>query len=147
MVDSRRRGQRPPLFSEEGAVGVLGSDLDATVARRLGAALGIHLRHQQPGGDHPPMAVIAGDGRPTSAELLAAAGEGLRWAGCHLVDLGEATAACAAFAIDHLGADGGLLVGNPTGRAHSVGLKFWAAAARPLSAGGELEALRAVARA
>ena len=76
LVDTRRRGQRPPLFFEEGAAGVLGSDLDATVARRLGAALGIYLRHQ-PSGAEPPMAVIAGDGRPSAAELLAAAGEGL----------------------------------------------------------------------
>ena len=88
-----------------------------------------------------PVVVIAGDGRPMSCELVAAVGEGLRWAGCRVVDIGPATAACLTFAIDHLAASGGILVGNPGEKPQMVGLKFWAGP-RPLSAGGTLDALQ-----
>ena len=110
------------------------------------------------------MVVIAGDGRPISCELVAAVGEGLRWAGCRVVDIGPATAACLTFAIDHLAASGGILVGNPGEKPQMVGLKFWAGRAprgggyvqmpypptagwRPLSAGGGLGTLEKVFRA
>jgi phosphomannomutase len=85
--------------------------------------------------------VLAGDGRPITAELLAAASEGLRWAGCDVVDIGPATAACLAFTMTQLQAAGGLLVGNPGSEPHTVGLKFWLADALPLSIGGSLERL------
>ena len=39
----------------------------------------------------------------------------------------------------HLQAAGGILVGNPGRQPHVVGLQFWAAGPRPLSAGGSLE--------
>ena len=85
--------------------------------------------------------VIAGDGRPLSCELVAAVGEGLRWAGCRVVDIGPATAPCLAFAVEHLAGNGGILVGNPGNQPHTVGLKFWAGGPQPLSAGGPLERL------
>jgi len=88
-----------------------------------------------------PVVVMAGDGRPMSCELVAAVGEGLRWAGCRVVDIGPATAACLTFAIDHLAASGGILVGNPGEKPQTVGLKFWAGR-QPLSAGGTLDALQ-----
>ncbi len=66
-------------------------------------------------------------------------GEGLRFGGCDVVDIGLATAACLAFAIHHLQAAGGILVGNPGHEPHIVGLQFWDAQSRPLSAGGSLE--------
>lgn len=89
--------------------------------------------------NNPPVVVLAGDGRPIAAELVAAAAEGLRYGGCHLVDVGPATSACLAFAVDHLGADGGVLVGGPGDRANVVALKFWDAAPAPLSAGAAMQ--------
>jgi hypothetical protein len=75
----------------------------------------------------------------------------LRWAGCRAVELGAATAPCVAFAVGHLAASGGLLVGNPCGKsddsgtsgagAHTVGMRFWAPGPIPLSAGSGLERL------
>jgi phosphomannomutase len=70
---------------------------------------------------------------------VAAAAEGLRSAGCNVVDIGPSTAACLAFAVHHLQAAGGVLVGNPGDDSHTVGLKFWAPGPSPLSAGGSLE--------
>jgi len=85
-------------------------------------------------GDASHNVAIAGDGRPITAELLAAVAEGLRWAGCDVVEIGPASAACLAFAVDHSGAGGGILVGNPGRQPQVVGLKFWAPGPRPLSA-------------
>ena len=78
-------------------------------------------------------------------ELLAAVAEGLRWAGCGVIDVGSATAACVAFAAAHLGAAAGVLVGNPTPRVHTVGLRFWAGGGRPLRP-ESIEEIRQVAR-
>ncbi|MBU4398273.1 MAG: hypothetical protein KKE86_02945 [Planctomycetes bacterium] len=88
-----------------------------------------------------PSIVLAGDGRPIAAELVAAVAEGLRWSGRDVVDIGPATAACMAFAVHHLRAAGGVLVGNPGLAPHEVGLQFWTAGPRPLSAGGGLESV------
>jgi phosphomannomutase len=86
-----------------------------------------------------PSVLLAGDGRPLTAELVAAAIEGLRSIGCDVVDLGPSTSACLAFAVRHLNAAGGILIGNPESASHTVGMKFWVAGPRPLSAGGSLE--------
>jgi phosphomannomutase len=86
-----------------------------------------------------PQILLAGDARPLTAELVAAAAEGLRSIGCDVVDLGPSTAACLAFAVARLEAAGGMLIGNPGSDSHSVGMKFWTAGGIPLSAGGSLE--------
>jgi phosphomannomutase len=83
--------------------------------------------------------LLAGDGRPLTAELVAAAAEGLRLTGRDVVDLGPSTSACLAFAVERLDAGGGVFIGNPGSGSHTVGMKFWGPGARPLSAGGSLE--------
>ncbi len=157
LVETRPRGLPRPLFQDEGAGGVYLNDLTPGIARDMAAALGVALQRRDTLGnekgtvlfllrenrDSPrvPVVVIAGDGRPLSCELVAAVGEGLRWAGCRVVDIGPATAPCLAFAVDHLAGNGGILVGNPGNQPHTVGLKFWAGGPQPLSAGGPLERL------
>lgn len=95
--------------------------------------------------DHPRSILLAGDGRPISAELVASAADGLRWSGCDVIDIGPATAPCLAFAIHHLKAAGGVMVGNPGMASHEVGLQFWTADPRPLSAGAGLERIKRLA--
>ena len=116
-----------------------GDSCTVTPATRHNAGVTVQLSPQQ--AIPFPSIVLAGDGRPLVAELVAAVGEGLRFSGCNVIDIGPATAACLAFAVAHLQAAGGLLVGNPGGDPHTVGLKFWAAGPQPLSAGGSLEPL------
>jgi len=89
-----------------------------------------------------PVVILGGDGRPIGAELVAALGEGARFSGCRLIDVGPASAPCLAFAVDHLGTDGGILLGNTDGRPHTVSLKFWTGGPEPLSAGGSLDVLK-----
>lgn len=150
LAETRPRGLPRALFHPEGAGGVYLNDLTPQVARDVAAALGVALQRRDGLRDEsyhaPPVVVIAGDGRLPSCELVAAVGEGLRWAGCPVVDIGPATAACLAFAVDHLAGSGGILVGNPTDQPQTVGLKLWAAGPRPLSAGGALEKLQRLYR-
>ena len=144
LRETRGRGQEASLFFEEGMAGVCPNDFGPAAARGAAVALGMYLQRQRAEVPDAPVVLIAGDGRPLTAELQAAVGEGLRWAGCHVVDLGAATAPCVALAIDHLQAAGGLLLGNPADRPQTVGLKFWAPGPRPLSAGGVLDDLAAI---
>ena len=154
LEETRPRGRPRPLFHEEGAGGAYLNDLGPDDAGNMAAALGLFLQQHvvaraeqstvAPGADRSedsPAAMIAGDGQPLVAELVAAVGEGLRWTGCHVVDIGPATAPCLALAMDHLRADGGILVGNPSDQAQTVGLKFWAGGPWPMSAGGQLDRL------
>ena len=63
--------------------GVVGTQLSAEIARLLGQAIGNVMREKNLG-----EIVIGRDGRLSGAELVAALGEGLRDAGCHVIDLG-----------------------------------------------------------
>jgi phosphomannomutase/phosphoglucomutase len=79
-----------------------------------------------------PVVAMANDGRPGSAELVAACDEGLRRGGCHVVEIGPAGAACLRFAVDHLGTDAALLVLGPGGREEPAALHVWTPGDRPL---------------
>ena len=141
LAETSPRGEPRSLFHDEGAGGVYLNDLAPAAARDIAAAFGVAVRlpvgSQAPGPN--PSVVLADDGRPLTVELVAAVGEGLRWSGCDVIDIGPATAACLAFAVHHLQTDGALLVGNPSNEPRIVGLQFWAAGPRPLSTGGSLE--------
>lgn len=124
------RGQPPSLLTEEAIVGQAGQ-ITPELVERLARAWGLGLQNvaAAPGVPSPgaaPLAVVGGDGRPLTAPLAAAAIHGLRWSGCHVVDAGDVSGPCLVYAIDHFGATGGLLLGNPPGRAGTCGLKFWA---------------------
>ena len=126
----------PPLFDDGGLAGIGGEVLTPAVAHRAAMAFGLHLRDIDKN-QSTPTVVLAGDERPLAAELVAAAGDGLRYGGCCVIDLGAATAACLAQSVLHRQADGGLLVGNRLSQPRTASLSFWAGGAAPLSAGLE----------
>ena len=133
---ARENADKASLFFDEGAVGAYLNDIGPVQARRMAAALGIVLRDaREQDAVEPPVVIVAGDGRPFVPELVAAVAEGLRWSGCHVVDIGQASAGSAAFALGHFQADGGILVGNPGHKPQTVGLKFWGGRGMPLSTG------------
>lgn len=130
------------VFDDEGISGVLLNELTPEVARRAAVAFGLLLRqrHEEPTW---PTVVLAGDGRRASAPLLAAAARGLRFAGCHVLDMGQTTSGCLALALHGSAADGGLLVGNPSPAPWRAALRFWQAG-RPLSRGMGLQQLETI---
>ncbi len=93
---SWQRGPTAARFEEEGFVGAYGNELGPPEARRAAAALGVLLSEDRGHDAGPIKVVLAHDGRSMTAGLVAAAAEGLRWSGCHVVDVGAATAACRA---------------------------------------------------
>jgi phosphomannomutase len=157
-----RHEKTPSLFYDEGVVGVYRNDFGVNDVRDIASAFGVYVASLESNETGPPNAishsnhsnhsnrsnavVLAGDGRPITAEIVAAASEGLRWAGCPVVDIGSATAACLVSAVTSSKARGGLLVGNPGQEPHVVGLKFWTAGGHPLSLGGSLEPVIALHR-
>lgn len=144
LSETEHRGHKPALFQAEEVGGIALGTLTPRTVHDVAAALGICLvrglldplsasaraAHAEP---RESAVIVAGDGRPAAAELMAAACEGLRWAGCNVVDLGPASTACLLFAADHLGAAGGILVGSGQGGPHRVGLKLFGPGAIPLS--------------
>lgn len=141
LAETRPRGLMPELFQEEGVGGVYRNEFGPAAAQETAAALGIWLRRQLPPASEAPVVAVGSDGRTLACEVVAAVSRGLRWTGCHLVDLGPVTAPCLAFAVNHLPAAGGIMVGRPGGGPQVVGLKFWAPQGRPISSGTALDAL------
>jgi phosphomannomutase len=119
------------MFDDEGASGLLGEVLNVATVRQIAAAFGSLLMERC--GQQQPAIILAGDGRPATAELVAAASDGVRLSGCTIVETPSATAASAMFAQRELGTDGVLLVGNAEGEARAASLRFWEAASRPIS--------------
>ncbi len=148
-----------PLFGDEGVSGIALNQIDAPVARRVGQAFGLYVANKKGTGvvscassaagsekiqetTPVPFLLLAGDGRPWSAELMAAAAEGVRRGGCRVVDAGAATAPALLLTAHEMQADGALLVGNASGDPRRVGLTMWGAEGIPCSAGGELDHVR-----
>ena len=134
------------LFANEAVQGTYLNDLDPATAGAMGRALGVYLTRQLVPSGERPLVVIASDGRPAAPEMVAAAGDGLRWSGAKVIDIGSATAPCLAFAVRYLHASGGILVGNHPGRVQTVGLKFWTTGPCSKAADGPLEAIARIFR-
>ncbi|NUQ62469.1 MAG: hypothetical protein HUU20_08270 [Pirellulales bacterium] len=141
--EAERRGLPCSPFCGEAVSGVLWNELTPDLARKAAAALGMWLREQGTVGD-APATLVGSDGRALATELVAAVSDGLRWAGCHLIEIGPATAPATAAALGRMDCDGGILVGNPAGEKATVGFRFWGQGGRPLSSPGSLEEIRRI---
>jgi phosphomannomutase/phosphoglucomutase len=95
----------PGIFKAYDIRGVLGSTLDAAIARQIGQAFGSAVRAR---GDH---AVIIGrDGRLSGPELSAALAEGLQSTGVDVIDIGMVATPLVYFATHVLGVANGIMV-------------------------------------
>lgn len=139
-AEVRARNASGPTFGVEGLSGTWHNELSPALVEQVARAFANHLRRSRHDARQPFALIVADDGRTLAAEALAAAVEGVRWTGCHAIEVGAASAPCVALAVDHWQAAGGLLVGNPAGKTNTAGLKFWVGS-RPLSAGHGLEAI------
>jgi phosphomannomutase len=98
----------PLMLSISGLRGLVGQSLTEDVARRYAAAVGSWLVSTS--GRSAPHVVIGRDSRPSGAEYLAAASEGLTSTGCRVTDVGILSTPGVALMVDHLQADGGMVI-------------------------------------
>lgn len=88
--------------------GIVGRELDASVARAIGRAVGIKLAG--PVGPMGKRVVVGGDVRLSTAELKASLVEGLVETGCHVLDIGILPTPAFYYAKKLLGAAAGVMV-------------------------------------
>ncbi len=97
----------PVIFRQYDIRGTIGVDLTTAVAHAVGRAIGAEARARL--GRDATLAV-GRDNRPSGVELVAALTEGLLASGTTVIDAGLVPTPVLYFAIQHLGADGGVQV-------------------------------------
>lgn len=132
QLQARWQQTSPDLFDDHGAAGLVGENFDATTVRRLASAFAVLLINRTP--ELSPSVVVAGDGRPATAELVAAACDGLRWGGCEVIELPSSTTASLLFTQRNYAAQAALLVGNTSARPRGVSVRFYGPQGRRLCA-------------
>jgi hypothetical protein len=123
VTEAHKRLDVLPRSGAEGFRNVAINNMNPKSARAIAVEFARRLLDQC--GVAQPAIVFASDGRLSTAAIVAAVVDGIRWTGCAVVDLGAASAPCAARAIEQLKADGGIYLGNPSGSTHTLGVKFW----------------------
>jgi phosphomannomutase len=113
------------IFKAYDVRGVYPTEIDAAVARRIGAALVDQLGARR--------VAVGGDPRPSSPELGAAFAAGAAAAGAQIVDLGTIATEMLYFAVADGGLDGGAMVTASHNPRQYNGMKLVAAGALPLS--------------
>ena len=93
------------IFRAYDVRGIVGDDLDADGAGEVGRAFGSVI--VDAGGER---VVMGRDGRLTGPEMSAAFAEGVRAAGCSVVDVGVVPTPVVYFGLHHLDVDGGAMV-------------------------------------
>ncbi len=99
---------REHIFRQYDIRGVVGSDLDASVAEAVGEAYASELRDRT--SRSSPRVVVGADNRPSSPSIRAGLVRGLRSAGCDVVQLGTVPTPVTYFSEYHLRADGSIQV-------------------------------------
>src|SRR5581483_635042 len=109
----------PTIFRAYDIRGVVDVDLSEPVYRTLGRAAGSYFRRR--GGRR---IVVGRDARLTSPAYAAALIEGLRSAGCDVIDIGMVPTPLMYFAVAYLKADGGAVVSASHNPPEFNGLKL-----------------------
>jgi phosphomannomutase len=155
------------LFQGEGVRGIYLNELGRAEAGKIAAAFAARVWKQsgasverteeagppvamlpeeglcvEPVAGQGPSIVLATDERPSSPELAVAAAAMLRRAGCQVIDIGATTRPCFWYAVNVLGAAGGLHVTGNGCTAAMTGFDFVVHGARPCSSPGLLDGIR-----
>jgi len=121
-------------------------------ARSLATALAAELRQRKEPDPKNPVVLLASDGSALAAEIHAVVCEGLRFAGCDVVDIGFTTAPVLSAALADRSSNesritGGLLVGSHANPTPQIALRIFGRQGQPWSvgqpsAGQSLDAIR-----
>ena len=131
------------IFKAYDIRGIYGEVLDESVARRIGYATGTYLRRQN--GDRPGRVLVSRDMRPSSESMCEALAAGLRAAGMHVGDLGMADTSMQYFAINHVGAVGGVQTTASHNPIEYNGFKISGGQAKPIGANTGLKDIQQIA--
>ena len=85
------------------------TELNAELGRKIGVGLGRLYRSFPENAGRKPKIAVGRDMRLSAPEMAAALIDGLATAGCDVVDVGMVSTPCQYFAIQRLGADGGVM--------------------------------------
>jgi len=111
------------IFREYDIRGIVGVDLDAEVAERIGRAFGSELRERH-GGSASLTVAVGRDNRPSSPDLAEGVTRGLRDAGVHVIDVGTVPTPVLYYATTHYGTDGGIQITGSHNPPEYNGLKM-----------------------
>lgn len=109
------------IFRQYDIRGIVGTDLDASVARSVGQAYASLIRAEV---DGTPTVVVGHDNRPSSPALVNALMEGLNAGGVDVVDIGCVPTPMVYWAEKTLGTDGGIQVTGSHNPAEYNGIKM-----------------------
>ncbi|MBY0588311.1 phosphomannomutase/phosphoglucomutase [bacterium] len=122
------------VFKSYDIRGTYPDQIDATLARKIGISLGRHFRGLDRNQGKPKLKLVVGrDMRTMAPEITAAFIDGLITAGHDVVDIGMVTTPCQYFAIQHLSADGGIMVTASHNPPKYIGFKVSRELAIPIS--------------
>lgn len=125
--------------------GVFGSEITVELAHRIGIALGRHFRgfprHQ---GKRDIHLIVGRDMRASAAACAPALIEGLRRNGIRITDIGMVTTPCLYFAVNRLGADGGVMCTASHNPARYIGFKVCRELAEPIGYAAGLKDVEAM---
>jgi phosphomannomutase len=122
------------VFKSYDIRGVYPTELNADSGRAIGRSLGRYFRRLPENKDKPALRLVVGrDMRTSAPEMAAVLIEGLRAAGCHVIDIGMVTTPCQYFAIQRLGADGGIMCTASHNPPQYIGYKVSREFAIPIS--------------
>jgi len=113
----------PTIFRAYDIRGVVDVDLSEAVYATLGRASGTYFRRRD-GAPSRPRIVVGRDARITSPAYACALIDGLRGAGCDVVDIGMVPTPLMYFAVAYLKADGGAVVSASHNPPNFNGLKL-----------------------
>jgi phosphoglucosamine mutase len=114
------------LFGTDGVRGLANGLITAELALSLAQAAAVVLGHDQMAKGQRPRAVVARDPRASGEFIAAAVQAGLASAGVDVYDAGVLPTPAAAFLIDDLGADFGVMISASHNPAPDNGIKFFA---------------------
>lgn len=128
------------IFKAYDIRGIYGEVLNESIARRIGYAAGTFLKEQN--GNQAGQVLVSRDMRPSSPAMSEALSEGLRAAGMNVTDLGMCDTSMQYFAINHLGAVGGIQTTASHNPIEYNGFKISGPQAKPVGEATGLKQIR-----
>lgn len=138
LAERQQRVSVSPGLTGEVLEGHVGQTLTVALARSVAQRFGIWL-HETKSNNAVPKVIVASDGRPLTAPLVSALGEGLAWAGCAVIDVGNVVVPTAVDSQAQHAANGSITVGNTPGLPQTASLRFFGPQGSPLSLDNDLK--------